>query len=506
MTVNEINREQLVAAARESARHPLDHFPPLVLYRCLEDAGASLAAAAMAQLQSDDPAASEILTMPRRGFGPRPVEILSPASRTLYSALVDNLAPALPEASRREGAWSEHREFGREGDHEYVVELDFAACYELIDHGDLQRELLLRSFDSTTVSALGALMQGIGRHGRGLPQMLEASDRLADAYLDIVDRNLMRRGYRLHRFADDVRVLADEWDEANTIIEEAAAYGRSLGLILSSAKTGIRRREVLDEREDEAFNLLKDYLEQVTADLSEILVVTGPYGSAEFDVEDPDDAEALSETYAKILGEWHEEFRESKDLGRPMSLPPGLTTHINTALASAVARPQALTVDLLEDLVFHDPARLENVCRYLLDRQNSGKSTRRLSNSLLRALTRMGRQSPWAKLWILHASAEADGLPADAAAWVEQQILDSHEVVRAEAAWTAACHGRLGTESLAGCYAKASNITMPALAAAAARQQSFTEVEDAELLSRHVVDAIRNDGPLNKEAYTWAQS
>lgn len=336
--------------------------------------------------------------------------------------------------------------------------------------------------------------------------MLEASDRLADAYLDIVDRNLMRSGYQLHRFADDVRVLADEWDEANTIIEDAAEYGRSLGLILSSAKTGIRRRDVLDGREDEAFNLLKEYLEQVTADLSEILIVTGPYGSAEFDVEDPDDAEALSETYAKILGEWHEGFRESQDLGRPLSLPPGLTSHINTALASAVTRPQALGVDLLEDLVFHDPARLENVCRYLLDRRSSRKSTRRLGRSLLRALTGMGRQSPWAKLWILHASAGADGLPADAAEWVDQQVLDSHEVVRAEAAWTAACHGRLETESLADCYARASEITMPALSAAAARQQSVAEAEDAEPLSRQVVAAIRNDGPLNKEAYAWAQS
>ena len=197
VTLNEIDRDQLIAAARDAASRPLDHFPPLVTYCCLEDAATSLAAAAMAHLHSADPASSETLTMPRRGFGPRPVEILSPASRTLYSALVGNLDSALPEASRREGAWSEHREFGRQGDHEYVVELDFAACYELIDHGELQRELLLRSFDSTTVTALGHLLQGLGRHGRGLPQMLEASDRL---------QHLLRRKLAVPPLGDEERL------------------------------------------------------------------------------------------------------------------------------------------------------------------------------------------------------------------------------------------------------------------------------------------------------------
>jgi RNA-directed DNA polymerase len=440
--------------------------------------------------------------MPRRGFGPRPVEILSPTSRTLYSALVDHLAPALPEPSRREGSWSEHREFGRTGDHNYVVELDFAACYELIDHGDLQRELLLRSFDSEAVKAIGKLLGGLGRHGRGLPQMLAASDRLADAYLDVIDRRLVRRGYQLHRFADDVRVLAEEWDEANEILEQAAGYGRSLGLILSSSKTGIRRRDVLDDQEDEPFNLLKEYLSEVTAELSDIVVISGPYGSPEFDVEDPDDAEALQETYARILAEWHDEFRESQDEGRAMTLQHGLASHINTALASAVARPQALPAALLEDLVFHDPTRLESVCRYLLDRRKTIKATGRLSNSLLKALTGMGRQSAWAKLWMLHASAEATSVPAAVIDWIEHQLDDTHEVVRAEAAWTAACHGRLRTNDLETCYSSATEITWPALAAAAARQQQATA---AEGLKRQVVDAVRNDGPLNKEAYAWAQ-
>ena len=305
--------------------------------------------------------------MPRRGFGPRPVEILAPTSRTTYTALVQHLMTSLPASSRRDGQWREHLDFGRTGEHSYVVEIDFASCYELIDHDDLKAELLLRSFDSDAVTALAGVLSGLGRHGRGLPQMLESSDRLADTYLSIIDRRLQRRGHILHRFADDMRILASSWYEANDIIEETAIYARELGMILASSKTRVRRREVVDHTEKSIKEFFTQYVDATTADLTDFIVVDQDYDSAEVYVRTPEESVALTGAYSRILDSWHENWKLSQSDNSSLELPIGLANSINAALSHLSSESPPVPLDLLLDLVFHDPVRLENVSRYLVD-------------------------------------------------------------------------------------------------------------------------------------------
>ena len=60
----------------------LDHFPPLIVYQCLEGSVEKLANAARMAPASKSHSVSESITTPRKGFGPAPVVLLSPSART----------------------------------------------------------------------------------------------------------------------------------------------------------------------------------------------------------------------------------------------------------------------------------------------------------------------------------------------------------------------------------------------------------------------------------------
>lgn len=489
----------LAASARATATSTLDRFPPLIIYRSLgsEPAIQALAEAATARLKAKSPATSEVLAIPRRGFGARPVEILSPVSRTALSALVRVLESSLVEPSRADGAWKAHRDFGREGPHTHVVELDYASCYEMIDHTDLRHELLLRSFDIDTIDALMALLAGVGHHGRGLPQMLDASDRLADTYLSVLDRNLARSCHIAHRFADDFRILANNWEESMSIIDLAADIGRSIGLVLSSSKTAVRLKETLDSQEQERRATLLAFVTQAGEDLAWWLE-NDPYASG--DSVPPDHMDVLRGALWALLENWHEQFASHRGAAGSQ-YSSDLASFTSLALSVLGDHAENLRVELLRDLIFDDPTRFGTVSRYLEARlQVDGAE---YVTKVVTDLSSAGRQGSWAKLWILHL-VEQLGSTVDLNSalqdWVRAQLNDGHEVVRAQATWTLATQGALIDRHLQHAYPGATDVSVHALAAACARQERDA---GAPKLNRSLTQAIRNDGRLNQEAYAW---
>ncbi|MCC3267582.1 hypothetical protein LJ752_16230 [Arthrobacter sp. zg-Y786] len=151
--------------------------------------------------------------MPKKGLGPRPISMLSPETRTLYEALVEKLKPNLPEPSRSESIGS-HYSFGTDdsqSEDALLVDFDMAACYEYVDHDILAEELVIQTLDAEGVSALRALLHEIFPRGVGIPQAMEPSHLLADSYLYQVERNILRHGYMVHRYADDFRLIASSW-------------------------------------------------------------------------------------------------------------------------------------------------------------------------------------------------------------------------------------------------------------------------------------------------------
>ena len=280
-----------------------DRFPPMIMERCLEQSPAAVIKYIMSTYAGSAYVPAEVITMPRAGFGPRPVIITDLPSRLLYSALVSALETSLPEPTRALGVWDKYQRFALNGTHEYVVELDIASCYEYIDHDLLKNELILRSMNLNVCTALAGYLNELMTQRRGIPQMLTASDRLADAYLSVLDRKLARDGYLTFRYVDDVRIIAKNWETANTAIEQAAEYARELGLILSSKKTSIYRQSTLIDQQEQDATLFNSHVDDARAALTKIWFV-GEYDQVEqVEIEPAEQEAALAATW-NIFTEW----------------------------------------------------------------------------------------------------------------------------------------------------------------------------------------------------------
>lgn len=189
------------------------------------------------------PVPGQIVTVRKSGHGVRPVAELSIRDRVLYRALVRRWEEVLPEPDRSSEA---HEAFlkaplGTDAAPTYVVSSDVTACYEYIDHGLLAREVLARTGDSDGVEALTSLLAGLMGRSYGLPQQSGSSDVLAEVYLSVVERRLLRQGLAVWRYNDDSRIAVDSWSEALNAVDALERECRAIGLALNDLKTVIRK-------------------------------------------------------------------------------------------------------------------------------------------------------------------------------------------------------------------------------------------------------------------------
>jgi hypothetical protein len=436
----------------------MDRLPALITNTCLSDAQDELAQATEAEFSVGNSVPSEALTMPRKGFGPRPLNILAPQSRTLYNALVANIAALLPAPSRAGNAWEEFENIGINGPQDsYLVEFDITACYEYIDHKVLRDELVVQTADARGTQAIIDFLGDVYPMGRGLPQMHSESDLLSDAYLVAIERHLARRGFDVTRYADDFRCVVAGWGKANDLLEHAADFARQYGLVLSSDKTRIRKIATVIAERVQRIEFFERYFDTATDDLTLVDVVSGRYDDPEIQIEEPDEAKAKAEALKAILHDWRTE-------------PPWETAihkeHIPPALKYLEDDPDRIDDDTLTAIVAMAPVRLQNVILYLRSRVSEPG----LNWDSLNALISMQRQSAWAKLWLLNCAAGLlwpglNDATRQAKEWALDQLEDRHEVVRAQSAWFLAQAGEITEAQLQQVSTSATSLTMPALAA-----------------------------------------
>jgi len=419
----------------------------------------------------------------------------TPAARMLYTALTETIAEALPPPTRAPGNYDIHRRFGLEDGQNYIVDLDVAACYEYIDHAVLRTELVLRSMDLPACAALTSYLGEVMAQARGLPQMFTSSDRLADTYLSILDRQLSRKGYMSSRYVDDIRIIAESWEKANTAVEEVAEYIRALGLTLSPEKTLIYKQATLVDQDREDADFYNTHFADAKASMTQIIFVGGLYEDGEPIEVEPEDREAAEAAAWNILFEWQSATKHGSSASEPIA---PLTRFINRGLSTLGRAARRLPDHLLKDIVFEHPVKTEQVVRYLTARTGEPLWDEHLKSIV--ALAEMGRQSPWAKLWLLHAIEILDSIsvsrPPELVTWLDRQLDDRHEIVRAETAWVCSTMGLLPANRVTNLYARASPITQPAIAAAVSRQAGTSE---------STRNGIRDDSPLNREAVKWVE-
>lgn len=134
----------------------------------------------------------------------RPVPILGVVERIAYRALTDFVFTGL-SFEPRDGA--SYRSFvegpllaafpgkpttyrASSAAYEYVVVADIAAFYQYVDHSLLLNRLQAHSDSLEAASALVGLLGEIQGQSFGLPQLLNASDELSEAYIRIMEQDL----------------------------------------------------------------------------------------------------------------------------------------------------------------------------------------------------------------------------------------------------------------------------------------------------------------------------
>lgn len=485
-------------AAEKALSIPLDGLPILISDRALENSKSALYRLADLTARPSHNISFETITMPKRKFGHRPILIPDALTRVFYSALVESIEKDLEPDSRGPWAWATHVNFAVNSPSEYIVDIDIAACYEFIDHERLHEELLMRTMDVSKADAIASFLGRCSFKGRGIPQLSSPSDRLADLYLSILQRQLMRHALEVSRYADDFRVRANDWDSANEVIEFAAEYARELGLILSSDKIKITRTENYRAQVQAQKDLRDKYLDSARASLTVVELVSRKYEDLGVVEIPPDDQEAVAASMRQIIADWHgiaAGASPESESGSEVVLRKMVPTAITLLM-----KKERIEEGVFTDLVYREPIRLASVCKYILGRLSSFDEAKE-NWSLLRKIIESGRIGPWARIWLLHVVGALEVLPSDDANWVitwaGNQCNDRHETVRAEAAWACAKFGRLTNETVTTLLKASTTLTQHGISAAMGRQ--------GDLNAALVKSVVQERAPINREAHDWGK-
>lgn len=256
-----LKRLNLEQAVLDEARNRQSLMPPAPGWEQAAEGVTELTRWLRGQLQSGLPTARNVVVSARKfPYGVRPIPVWGFAERIAYRALVDFILRNQSALDRSAEAYLQFVSapvtyardiepkpsglspkkvlitFGSSVIH-HVVQTDMTAFYEYVDHGILSRELLIKTGDNEAVDCLMNLLAEVQGRTFGLPQLLDSSDRLSDVYIDIVERDMLRRGWPTWRFNDDFRIATRSFGQALAAIEDLAAAAREVGLTLNDAKT-----------------------------------------------------------------------------------------------------------------------------------------------------------------------------------------------------------------------------------------------------------------------------
>jgi RNA-directed DNA polymerase len=132
----------------------------------------------------------------------------------------------------------------------WVVDMDIKGFFDNVDHDILMRLIGLRVRDKRVLKLIGRMLRaGVWEEGRvtkptgkGTPQGGPLSPLLANIYLDVLDKELERRGLSFSRYADDCNIYLGTEKAAQRVLESTTKFvARKLKLEVSASKSGVDR-------------------------------------------------------------------------------------------------------------------------------------------------------------------------------------------------------------------------------------------------------------------------
>jgi RNA-directed DNA polymerase len=136
----------------------------------------------------------------------------------------------------------------RDGRHEWVVDADIKAFFDMVNHGKLIDAVAERISDGRVLRLIGSFLeadimeqgQGLVKNVIGTPQGSVISPLLANIYLHYFDEKMAELGYEVVHYADDVLVLCGSEEEAKEALSHVKEILGELELTLHPDKTKIK--------------------------------------------------------------------------------------------------------------------------------------------------------------------------------------------------------------------------------------------------------------------------
>jgi hypothetical protein len=444
------------------------------------------------------PTPQETVAVNKARQGVRPVAVWDLPSRVAYRALASRLDKSLGDGQLDKRQWREFLQEPLQHEGRYVVASDIAACYENIDHGLMSDELLVRTGDHVTVEAVSSLLLETGGRAFGLPQQSPASDVLAEAVLDRLERALVRHGLQVARYNDDFRFTCRSWSEAVRSIEVLSEEARLIGLTMNDMKTIAWRRSKYEESLNEAESLRQKIADEAELNLANF--IEGSYDDFEFIPEpDPDDVNYLAavqvlERWAKVAGRRTVAARRTAEQRAAVDLLPFAMATLG---AESGTTPDILAMCM--KLLRFERTVTPAVARYL-DGRSHDEEIVAAFDRLLRSRSYLnGWQTWWLQQPVAWLPAFASGRGASSRMKWAQGALASAEhapVLRAHACLTLARHGHISYDDLLTIYNRSSDAVRPALVAAMAHLAPAKDVKRS----------LTGDSELHRWVYEWTAS
>lgn len=132
---------------------------------------------------------------------------------------------------------------------DWVVDLDIAKFFDHVNHDILMGRIGTTIRDKRVLSLIGkylrrgAMVEGLVEASvEGTPQGGPLSPLLANIYLDVLDKELERRGHRFCRYADDCNIYVGSQSAAERTLSSIQAWiEKHLRLKVNAAKSGTGR-------------------------------------------------------------------------------------------------------------------------------------------------------------------------------------------------------------------------------------------------------------------------
>ena len=140
------------------------------------------------------------------------------------------------------------REMAREG-RDWVVDIDITKFFDHVNHDILMNGIGNRIRDKRVLGLIGKFLRGgameggvVRPTGEGTPQGGPLSPLLANIYLDVLDKELEKRGHAYVRYADDCNIYVGSRAAAERTMESMTEFiERKLRLKVNTVKSGVGR-------------------------------------------------------------------------------------------------------------------------------------------------------------------------------------------------------------------------------------------------------------------------